>query len=105
MSDGTTSATMSPQEQALTSPALRGRRKAYYPEAWADRVPLKVRMTRTVQPDPLLTLVNPGIRDMLALGGDQYYAWVNSLGAVAAILDDGRRLGWHDWVPVPDAMG
>lgn len=62
---------------------------AQYPERYNKRVPLKVRMLQTVVPD-LPFALEPGTE---ALAGLNYYVWVNSYGAVSAILDNGYKLG------------
>ena len=62
---------------------------AQYPERYNKRVPLKVRMLDTVVPGlPFLNKPN-----LEATEGQEYYVWVNSYGAVSAILDGGERLG------------
>ena len=63
---------------------------AQYPERYNKRVPLKVRMLQSVQSDMPFGLCGPG---MQVLQGVEYYVWVNSYGAVSAILDDGKYLG------------
>lgn len=80
------------------SPALQ-EGKPGYPAAWGARVPLRVRATRQVVGIPFLT-------SAATQPGQEYPVWVNSYGAVAAIMEDGRTLGlkpdefevtaWHD---------
>lgn len=56
---------------------------------WGDRVPLKVIMLKTVYPDmPFLAK-----EDTVCKRGEEYYCWVNSYGAVSAILSNGDQLG------------
>lgn len=82
-------------EQALESPALKERStmkgELAYPASWGDKVPLRVRMKETVTPD-LVTLVEPA-EGTVCVQGNEYYVWVNSYGAVCAILENGEHLG------------
>jgi hypothetical protein len=74
----------------------------HYPASWHGRVPKRVRMAKMVGSD-MPMLISPA---MTAHKGQEYEVWVNSHGAVAAILPDGRRLGlrpyefevieWHE---------
>jgi len=78
-------------EKAKTSKALERMHVSddefNYP--WGDRVPLKVRMLKTVFPDmPFLAKA-----DTMCQRGEEYYCWVNSYGAVSAILPNGEQLG------------
>lgn len=76
----------------------------HYPASWHGRVPKRIRMANTVTPD--LPMLFPESRGMVAGSGREYEVWVNSHGAVAAILEDGRKLGlrpyefeiieWHE---------
>jgi hypothetical protein len=80
-------------EMANASPALdlQSSRKGIfaYPEHWEGKVPLKVKMLIRVHPDmPFLCK-----SDTEALEGKEYYVWVNSYGAVSAILPNEERLG------------
>ncbi len=60
-----------------------------YPEHWHGKVPYKVKMLKTVYPDiPFLCK-----EDTVCERQKEYYAWVNSYGAVAAILENGEKLG------------
>lgn len=80
-------------EKAKESPALIDRADDY-PARFHDRVPLKIRMLRTVHSDiPALALRAFGQRPCKALRDQVYYAWTNSFGAVAAVFDDGEMLG------------
>jgi hypothetical protein len=63
-----------------------------YPERFNRRVPKVIRMLRTVQADGLVRML-PEYRDLIAYYEELYPAWTNSYGAVAAVLDDGRKLG------------
>jgi hypothetical protein len=83
---------------ALTSPALvwksdrKGR--AAYPSNFRKRVPLKVRLAKDVQPDLMELAPILGIeKDTIAIMDNEYYVWVNSYGAVSAILPNGKHLG------------
>lgn len=82
-------------EQALESPALKRRStrtvKFAYPPLWNDRVPLKARMRETVPSD--LAFMKDPENALSCIHGEEYYVWVNSYGAVSAILENGERLG------------
>lgn len=83
---------------ALTSPALkwqsdRGGRMDY-PARFRGRVPLKVVVAKNVTPDLMEFKKELGIKDdTICLKDNEYYVWVNSYGAVSAILPNGERLG------------
>ncbi len=64
------------------SPALL-EQHAGYPPVWNGKVPLTVCMATTVRADFPFIYMNP---DMVAYKGKVYIVWVNSYGAVAAIL-------------------
>lgn len=78
---------------AMLSPALKWRSiqkgKAAYPERFEGKVPLKVKVRRNVYPD--LPFGNKEGTECIE--GQEYYVWVNNLGAVAAILPNGEQLG------------
>lgn len=82
-------------EMAKQSPALKMRSNEpepfSYPNKWNDRVPLKVKMKETVTSD--MVMFFPHDSEMIAIGGNEYYCWVNSYGALSAILPHGERLG------------
>jgi hypothetical protein len=83
---------------ALTSPALKWRSdrkgRAAYPANYRGRVPLKVKLAKTVKPDLMEFAPILGItKDTIALKDNEYYVWVNSYGAVSAILENGEHLG------------
>lgn len=96
---------------AMTSPALewqsdKGGRNDY-PANYRGRVPLKVKTAKKVEPDLPFLKKELGIKeDTVCLKDNEYYVWVNSYGAVSAILPNGERLGllpsefdvveWHD---------
>lgn len=98
-------------EIAKTSPALqwqsdRGGRFDY-PAKYRGKVPLKVMLAKNVTPDLMEFKEMLGIKDdTIALKDNEYYVWVNSYGAVTAILPNGQRLGllpsefdviaWHE---------
>ena len=83
---------------ALTSPALqwqsdRGGRMNY-PANFRGKVPLKVKVAKNVTPDLPFLKKELGIKDdTICLKDNEYYVWVNSYGAVSAILTNGERLG------------
>ncbi|TFF13687.1 DUF4406 domain-containing protein [Pseudomonas sp. BCA14] len=103
-----------PTENHIDCPALH-RRREFYP--YGDRVPRTVRMLKTVTADlmPRIGLAYIRGEHPVAEAGHSYPAWTNSLGAVAAVMPDGSRLGlrkeefevdtWHDLSPVPAASG
>lgn len=81
--------------------------RAAYPANYRGRVPLKVRLAKTVTPDLMEFKSMLGIKDdTLAKKDIEYYVWVNSYGAVSAILPNGEKLGllpsefdvteWHE---------
>ena len=80
------------------SPALT-EQSEHYPASWGGKVPLRVRMEVTVISEI------PG-EQCSAVVGREYDAWVNSYGALSAILEDGEMLGlkpheftvtaWHE---------
>lgn len=73
----------------MMSPALECTSEGF-PEAWAGRVPKRVRATKTVHPDFSFA----GNEGVVAVNGEEYLVWVNAHGALAAIMADGlRRLG------------
>ena len=83
---------------ALTSPALKwqsdsgGRND--YPAKYRGRVPLKVVVAKNVTPDlPMFHKILGVKEDTVCLKDNEYYVWVNSYGAVSAILPNGERLG------------
>lgn len=78
---------------AQTSPALSwmsDRKKFPYPGHFNKKVPLKVRMNKTIVP---CIIFRKEQINMKAEHGNEYYAWVNSYGAVSAILPNGEKLG------------
>lgn len=83
---------------SLTSPALqwqsdRGGRMDY-PARFRGRVPLKVVVAKNVTPDLMEFKKELRIKDdTICLKDNEYYVWVNSYGAVSAILPNGERLG------------
>lgn len=82
-------------KEALTSPALQWRSdrpgRAHYPHNWYDKVPLKVKLAKTVESD--LKEFIPTDPNTIALAENEYFVWVNSYGAVSAILENGQKLG------------
>ena len=82
-------------EKSRTSPALtwqsdRGGRSDY-PAKYRGRVPLKVKVAKNVTPDlPMFIRTKP---DTICQMDNEYYVWVNSYGAVSAILPNGETLG------------
>jgi hypothetical protein len=67
------------------SPALYSR-SPDYPPHWNDRVPARIKMLKNVASGM------PGVR-AIAVGGMEYSTWVNSHGAISAVLEDGKKLG------------
>jgi hypothetical protein len=85
-------------EVSLTSPALEWQSNKKgdfaYPANFRGKVPLKVKLAKTVTPDLMEFSAILGIKkDTVALKDNEYYVWVNSYGAVTAILPNGERLG------------
>lgn len=80
-------------EIAQTSPALThqsdGPGRAEYPANFRGKVPLKVKVAKTVTPDLPFLVKSSAICKI----NEEYHVWVNSQGAVSAILPDGERLG------------
>ncbi len=79
--------------KTLESPALKEQSAKEapftYPVHWRGKVPLKVKMLQLVRPDiPFLAK-----KDTVCLYDQEYYVWVNSYGAVSAILPNGELLG------------
>lgn len=85
-------------EKYMESPALKQRLNGY-PKKWNDKVPLKVKLTKHVVSDlPFSKLA--------AYSGQTYNVWVNSHGAVSAIMAGDELLGlkpdefevteWHE---------
>lgn len=85
---------LSPEQIAATSPALtyKSDKKGSfaYPNYFNNRTPLKVRMTTTVRTD---FIVHNEQLSVKAEERKEYFVWVNSYGAVSAIMQDGQRLG------------
>lgn len=85
-------------QQALTSPALKWQSdtgcRSDYPAKYRGRVPLKVMLAKTVTPDLMeLAHILKIEKDTIALKDNEYFVWVNSYGAVSAILPNGKHLG------------
>ena len=83
---------------ALSSPALKWQSdkkgRAAYPANFRGRVPLKVKVAKTVRPDLIEFAPILGIKkDTVCLKDNEYLVWVNSYGAVSAILENGEKLG------------
>lgn len=82
-------------QKAFESPALQwqsDKKGSFaYPARFNGRVPLKVRLLLTVMPDIPIIIVPDG--GTLCIEGNEYYVWVNSYGAVSAILPNGEMLG------------
>jgi hypothetical protein len=80
---------------ALTSPALQWKSnrkgRAAYPANFRGRVPLKVKLAKTVTAD--FSNFFPNKKHIKAIKDNEYYVWVNSYGAVSAILPNGEHLG------------
>jgi len=83
---------------ALTSPALKWQSdrggRSNYPANFRGRVPLKVKTAKTVKPDlPQFNKLIGVKDDTICLVDNEYFVWVNSYGAVSAILPNGEKLG------------
>lgn len=78
---------------ASTSPALNWRSDDY-PNRFNNKVPRKVKATKVVRPAfPCMALVEGSKEPVMCFKDHVYYAWVNSYGAVSAILPSGDKLG------------
>lgn len=80
-------------EIALTSPALTAQSNASgrdaYPANFKGKVPLKVKVAKTVMPDLPFLAKSTTVCKL----NEEYHVWVNSQGAVSAIFPDGEKLG------------
>ncbi len=86
------------QTLSLTSPALKWQSnrggRFDYPAKYRGRVPLKVIVAKNITPDLMEFKKELGIKeDTICLKDHEYYVWVNSYGAVSAILHNGEKLG------------
>lgn len=77
--------------RALQSKALFYQDPEYYPSRYQQKVPLQIRMLKTVTGD--IPMIIAGSADLIAIGGNTYYCYVNSLGAVTALLPGANELG------------
>ena len=77
----------SPAYTPQDSPALK-KQSHLYPANFRGRVPLKVRLACNVRGHQFLS--PPGT---IARADEEYDCWVNTHGAVAAILPNGQSLG------------
>ena len=77
--------------KVFDSPALI-RRANGYPSQYKGRVPLFVKMSRTVTSDLPLVVMEDG-DEKIAIGENEYPVWVNSYGAVAIVYSNGSTLG------------
>lgn len=83
------------------SPALK--KQVNPPVKWQGKIPLRIRCLKTVHPEPFFLAAKA---NTICEAPKQYYVWVNSYGAVAAILPNGEQLGlkpdeyevteWHE---------
>lgn len=69
---------------SATSPALK-EQSGSYPARWNGRVPLRVRMLKTVRSDWVFG------QALVAREGEVYDVWVNRHGAVSVILEEGME--------------
>ncbi len=78
---------------AQDSPALtiKSTRKGSFAYPFGNKVPLRVKTTQPVRSDIPTTVGSPN--DLSCDAGGEYYVWVNSYGAVSAILENGEQLG------------
>lgn len=74
------------------SPALQRQSDAWPTGAFGSRVPKRIKVTKTVHADILYAFLTPAVIPT-AHAGTIYPVYVNTHGAVAAILPDGTRLG------------
>ena len=74
------------------SPALK-HRSEIYPDRYGDRVPLRVRLTKTVTADVMPYPLCLTQEHLAFVVGQEVPVWVNSHGAVAGIDAHGRCLG------------
>lgn len=74
------------------SPALHAQSE-HYPERYAGRVPLRVRLTKTVTADVMPYPLCLSQDHLAFVVGQEVPVWVNSHGAVAGIDGAGRCLG------------
>ena len=85
-------------EIAMESPALKWQSdrggRSNYPANYRGRVPLKVKVAKNVVPDlPHFHKLLKVKDDTVCVKDNEYYVWVNSYGAVTAILPNGEKLG------------
>lgn len=82
------------QEQIISkskvSPALLKRNKGQFPATFKDRVPLKVKIIKTVVPILFYLIDSSG---SILESGNEYYVWVTAYGTVSAILSNGKMVG------------
>ena len=83
--------------EAKKSPALEWRSdrpgREHYPHNFFDKVPLKVKMAKEVHSDLSEFIKVPN--GTVCLNNNEYFVWVNSYGAVSAILENGQKLGLY----------
>jgi len=60
---------------------------------FGNRVPVRVRLTKSVHTDVLPGVGFISSDPRFAVTGQTYPAWTNSYGAVAIVYPDGRKLG------------
>jgi len=90
--------------KAKTSPALTKQHKTQYASKYKGRVPLKIKCLKTVVSD--LWFLSDSNKNTICEAPKEYYVWVNSYGAISAILPNGKLLGlkqdeyeiteWHE---------
>lgn len=76
-------------KKVFASPALKTR-SSEYPTRYNGKIPLTVKMLKTVNSE-LPIVVEP--KPIKVEEGQEYPVWVNSHGAVAAVLPSGETLG------------
>ena len=76
----------------MKSPALE-HRSHNYPARFGGRVPSKIKMLKTVNPDTIAGIRLIADPSIVAAAGQTYDCWVNSLGAVAVIFPNDVKLG------------
>ena len=84
-------------EKANQSPALvwmsNKKHPFTYPDKFNGKVPLKVTTKKNVYPD--FVIQGKTKKGTECKSGFEYYCWVNSYGAVSAILANGEQLGLY----------
>lgn len=90
------------------SPALT-HQSDHYPARFTRRVPLRVKLLKTVTADPMPYPLCLDQESLALVVGQEVDVWVNSHGAVSACMPEGKNLGLKPdefeviaWHPVRD---